>query len=88
MTTALNVMTEKPDRSAPRWREVVVRLPLRDTEVVGAELRPPRMVTVGRRPSDRWAARAAIATFVAMFLFVLVVSYQLAQVTTVCGVRP
>ena len=77
-----------PGPGEPRYREVVVRLPLLDSEVVGAELRPPRMVTIGRRPSDRWMARAFVALCAVMFLFVCYVAVTVAEVAdrvdTVC----
>lgn len=45
-------MSEDPSE----MHDVIVPMPVRDKEVVGATLRPKRLVTMGRRRSDRAVA--------------------------------
>jgi hypothetical protein len=69
-----------PDRDAPEPKVVVVELPAaNDTDIVGGILRPPRPLTVGRRKSDRWMARAMAAAFTLLIGFVIYITVLMAD---------
>lgn len=60
-------------------KRVVVEIPASDDEVVGGVLRPPRPLTVGRRKSDRWMARAMAVAFALLIGFVIYLTVVLAE---------
>lgn len=53
-----------------------------DDPVVGAVFRPPRVLTAGRRRSDRWLTYCAIGLLGAQSLFTVWVGYQLHLITS------
>lgn len=63
----------------PDMKRVVVEIPASDDEVVGGVLRPPRPLTVGRRKSDRWMARAMAVAFALLIGFVIYLTVVLAE---------
>lgn len=63
----------------PEQKRVVVEIPADDDAVVGGVLRPPRPLTVGRRKSDRWMARAMAAAFALLIGFVVYLTVVMAD---------
>lgn len=57
-------------------KHVIIAEVPRDTPTVGATLRPPRPLTVGRRRSDRWVATCLAVFLMTASLFVLVQTFR------------
>lgn len=64
----------------PEQKRVVLEIPANDSDVVGGVIRPPRPLTVGRRKSDRWMARAMAASFALLIGFVIYLTVRLAEI--------